>query len=172
MDDSSEQAHPATLDLERLLADCEVRFARRSGPGGQNRNKVETAAILTHRPTGLVAEANERRSQRENRKVALRRLRVLLALEVRAPGRGASPSGLWRSRTQSGKIMVSSEHDDFPAMLAEALDAIAAHDFDVKAAAEALACSTSQLVRFLKAEPRAFALVNATRQEHGLHALK
>ena len=50
-------SHPAAHDLERLLADCDVRFTRRSGPGGQNRNKVETAVVLTHRPTGLVAEA-------------------------------------------------------------------------------------------------------------------
>ena len=52
--------HPAALDPERLLAECDVRFTRRSGPGGQNRNKVETAVILTHRPTGITAEASDR----------------------------------------------------------------------------------------------------------------
>src|SRR4051812_18501073 len=91
--------HPAALEPERLLADCEARRLRRSGPGGQNRNKVESAVVLTHRPTGLIAEANERRSQAENLRVALGRLRRTLAVEVRRPVDPAeSPSPLWRAR--------------------------------------------------------------------------
>ncbi|MEW4569689.1 peptide chain release factor-like protein [Tautonia sp. JC769] len=170
---SHDGPHPSAEPPDRLLADCDVRFARRSGPGGQNRNKVETAAILTHRPTGLSAEANERRSQGENRAVALMRLRVVLALEIRRPtDPGAGPSPLWRSRLKGGRIVVSPSHDDFPALLAEALDAVAARGADVKAAAEALGCSGSQLVRFLKLEPRALQQVNGRRAEAGLRPLK
>ena len=54
--------HPARLPIDELLADCEERRLRRGGPGGQHRNKVETAVELTHRPTSVAAEANERRS--------------------------------------------------------------------------------------------------------------
>src|SRR5512136_1849191 len=84
-DPGPDRPHPAALDLASLAAECDFRTTRRSGPGGQNRNKVETAVILTHRPTGLSAEAAERRTQGENRKYALFRLRVKLALEVRGP---------------------------------------------------------------------------------------
>src|SRR3989442_8957319 len=77
--------HPAGLDPEALNAECEFRATRRSGPGGQNRNKVETAVILTHRPTGIRAEASERRTQGENRRAARFRLRIELALTVRRP---------------------------------------------------------------------------------------
>ncbi len=165
--------HPAALEPERLLSDCEVRFSRRSGPGGQNRNKVETAVVLTHRPTGLTAEANERRSQAENRRSALFRLRLQLALDVRgAAPVPYQPSPLWRSRCRGGRIVVSPTHDDFPALLAEALDVVAAHDMDVKAAAEDLGCSTTQLVRFLKDEPRALARINEVRRGRGQPTLK
>jgi hypothetical protein len=163
--------HPASLAPERLLKECDQRFLRRSGPGGQNRNKVETAVILTHRPTGLVAEANERRSQSENREQALARLRVILALQIRLPV-GDKPSTLWQSRLRGGRISVNPSHEDFPALLAEALDAVTSFDGDVHAAAERLGCTPSQLVKFLKNEPKALVLLNAMRSEKGLRPLK
>jgi hypothetical protein len=165
--------HPAALPAEQLLAECELRQLRRSGPGGQRRNKVETAVVLRHRPTGVKAEANERRSRAENRSVALYRLRLNLALEIRcsrAPG--AAPGVLWQARCRGGHIDVSAAHDDFPALLAEALDLIAAWDADVKAAATALCCTASQLVKLLKKESRAMALLNGWRRERGLHPLQ
>jgi hypothetical protein len=163
--------HPAAIDPDRLAAECDFKTTRRSGPGGQNRNKVETAVILTHRPTGIVAEASERRSQGENRREALFRLRLRLALEIRTPADPA-PSPRWASRLRGGRIVVSPEHDDFPALLAEALDVLAASDDDVKAAAAALGCSATQLVKLLAAEPRALGQVNARRAAMGLHPLR
>ncbi len=162
--------HPACLDPKTLLSECDVRFSRRSGPGGQNRNKVETAAILTHRPTGVIAEANERRSQSENREQALQRLRIKLALQIRTD-REDAPSALWVSRLKGSRITINPQHADFPAMLAEALDVIRRTNADVRAAAEILGTSTSQLTRFLKDEPRALALVNEERRAHGLNLL-
>lgn len=165
--------HPAALDPERLLADCTSRRLRRSGPGGQHRNKVETAWLLLHRPTGLKAEASERRSQAENRRVALFRLRMNLTLEVRSPvGEDYRPSPLWQARCRAGQVQVSPTHDDFPAILAEALDVIAACGADAKAAAEVLGCTASQLVKLLKKEPRALELVNAWRTAAGLRPLR
>jgi hypothetical protein len=170
---ASHEIHPAALDAEHLLADCRTRRLRRSGPGGQHRNKVETAVVLLHVPTGVAAEANERRSQAENRQHALFRLRLNLALEVRLPHEAdAKPSPLWQSRCAGGRISVSPRHDDFPAILAEALDAIAGAGGDVKLAAERLGSTTSQLVKLVKEEPRAVALVNHWRRQRGLHALR
>ena len=165
--------HPAALDGEQLLAECDMRRLRRSGPGGQHRNKVETAVVLHHRPTGVSAEANERRSQAENRSAALFRLRVNLALQVRRMcGPRYAPSTLWQSRCAGGRISVNESHADFPAVLAEALDVIASREAEVKTAATTLGCTASQLVKLLKRQSRALALVNRWRSERDLHPLK
>jgi hypothetical protein len=168
--------HPAALAEEVLAGECEFRTTRRSGPGGQNRNKVETAVILIHRPTGVKAEASERRSQGENRRHALRRLRLELALFVRRPvdqdyEGPYRPSPLWQVRCRGGRIAVSHEHADFPALLAEALDMLHACGDDPRAAALALDCSPSQLIKLLRAVPRALNLVNDRRKKAGRHPL-
>lgn len=153
-----------------MLALCETVRTKRSGPGGQNRNKVETAIVLKHRATGIVAEASERRNQAENLRVAVFRLRVRLALEARRPV-ALAPSPLWKSRCARGRIAVNPTHRDFPALLAEALDTIASTEFDPKRAAELLECSSTQLIKFLKLEPRAFRSINERRAELGLRVL-
>jgi hypothetical protein len=165
--------HPAALPVDELLRDCEVVRTRRGGPGGQHRNKVETAVVITHRPSGAIGEASERRSQDLNRQAAIHRLRLALALAVRSPVcADQPPSELWRSRTRGRKVQVSTEHADFPALLAEVLDRLAASDWDAAKAATALGISRTQLVRFLKQQPEALAILNRERALRGLLKLK
>ncbi len=158
------------LDEAALLAECQSVLTRRSGPGGQHRNKVETAVVLTHRPTGIVAEASERRSQEANRQQALLRLRRRLAVECRTPA--AEPSELWLSRLHGGRLTVSLQHVDYPALLAEALNHLATCNFDVSQAAQRLRLNATQLVNLLKKHPPAFVLLNEQRAQIGLRPLK
>jgi len=161
------------LDEAVLLADCETRRQRRSGPGGQHRNKVETAVVITHVPTGIQGEASERRSQEQNRKVAILRLRINLAVKHRTEvsSEDYEPSELWRERCRSQRISVNPKHEDFPAILAEALNLLAACGWEPKEVTPHLECSASQLVKLIRLEPHAFVELNRQRSERGLRPL-
>ena len=151
--DAAPGPHPATLPDDTILRDCTRTQLRRGGPGGQHRNKVATAVRLTHTPTGLTAEANERRSAADNAPVALHRLRLRLACERRH--RWAIPGAAWSARTRHGRIAVNPAHRDLPALLAESLDALHHHAGDPAATAEALGVSASQLDKLWLLHPPA-----------------
>lgn len=162
------------LPDEALLAECEVHFGRGGGPGGQHRNKVETAVSILHKPTQVMAKASERRKQIENRRVAVRRLREKLARSVRrkVDRNRYTPSELWRGRRQGERMGVNPKHRDYPALLAEALDVIVARDFDVAGAAGVLGITMSQLARLVRHDKAAMAMVNEGRENQGLPRLK
>ncbi len=166
--------HPASLPVEQLQAECEFERTRRGGPGGQHRNKVESAIVVTHRPTGVIGQAAERRSQHANRDVAIERLRVNLAIAVRTEvdTENFAPSERWRSRCRTGRVAVNVRHEDFAALLAEALDLLAACEFDHSAAAKMLGVSNSQLIKFLKLNPAGLESLNKNREKMELGRLK
>jgi protein subunit release factor B len=73
------------LPDDALVAECEVEFFVAGGPGGQHRNKTESGVRMTHPPTEVSVSATERRSQAQNRDVALERLREALRLLTVVP---------------------------------------------------------------------------------------
>ncbi len=166
--------HPAQLDEAVLQKQCSIQFGRASGPGGQHRNKTETAAMMVHEPTGISAAASERRQQSVNRAKALRRLRMKLARNVRRPvhGNQFKPSELWVSRRQGTKLPVNVGHWDYAALLAEALDVIVARKYDVAGAAGVLGVTMSQLTKLVRNDKASFAVVNEGRVSRGLPALR
>ena len=97
--------------LKQLLKFCDVETYRASGPGGQHRNKTESAVRMTHRPSGIVRIATEHRSQLRNRELVLER--IWKALEARkrkpkprvatAPSKAAKTRRLGEKKRESDK---------------------------------------------------------------------
>lgn len=166
--------HPASLADDILLAQCSLTRGKSQGPGGQHRNKVETKVTLRHEPTGVESHAGERRSQEQNKGVALFRLRLELATHVRCPvPLGEIRTPLWNSRVSaSGRIACNPEHTDFPTLLALAMDVIAVAQGDVSKAAARLVCTSSQLVKLVQDHPPAMEAVNQLRVNRGLKRLR
>jgi protein subunit release factor B len=102
-------------------SDLVETFCRSSGPGGQNVNKVSTAVVLRHVPTGVTVRVESSRHREQNRTAARRLLAERLAeqerrktqarraeKELRRRRRSPRPSGLkekiLRSKKQRGDL--------------------------------------------------------------------
>lgn len=72
-----------SLDDAALLVQCAVHVYKSSGPGGQHRNKVSSAVRLRHNPTGITTHGDQSRSQHDNKRLALQRLRMNIACAPR-----------------------------------------------------------------------------------------
>ncbi len=171
--------HPAALPDELLLAQCTMARDTSGGPGGQHRNRVRTQTTLVH-TTGIRATAGERRSAVDNKRVALKRLRLNLAVNLRMPvPLGDLGSDLLRTRrsrpdkqTGLARIRVNPDHHDYPAILAEVLDTIADAAWDPKPAGTRLEVTMTQLLRVIRDHPPAWQKLNTERANLGLHPLK
>ena len=160
-------------DDATLLADCDVDTYRASGPGGQKRNKTESAVRLRHKPSGLSVIAEESRSQAGNRARALKRLREALALRLRQPvAEEGIPAAVQACIDKRGRLAVGRRDARYLPAAAGVLDVLVSLEGSVADTASRLCITTGNLSAFLTADDALMAEANRIRAALKLKPLR
>lgn len=162
---------------DALIAQSEVDRYRASGPGGQHRNKTESAVRLRHKPSGVTAIGEDSRSQAENKLHAVRRLRAHIALAVREPAAldGYAPSPRLAALVAGGTAPLGArtrQTGDYWAAIAELLDLLVAGELEIAATAQRLGITTGALSKLLLHDEHVGRTVNDLRRARQMRPLR
>ena len=159
---------------DALIAQCEVDRYRASGPGGQHRNKTESAVRLRHKLTGISAIGEDSRSQAENKLHAVRRLRAALALQIREPAL-AAPSPRLAAFVAAGTAPLGArtrQTGAFWAAIGELLDLLVGNGLEIGTTAHLLGITTGALSKLLLHDDHVARAVNDLRRASGMRPLR
>lgn len=145
---------------DELSALCKMQAFKSSGPGGQKVNKTSSAVRLIHNPTGMDVTSSESRSQHENRHHALNKIRMKIAVEIRAD-----------EKKGIDNFEISVSNPKYPLFAALLLDSLNDYGFRIRDCAQFLHMSTGQLIRLLEKDPEIWRKVNSERKTRGLKPL-
>ena len=162
---------------DSLIAQCEVDRYRASGPGGQHRNKTESAVRLRHRATGVSAIGEDSRSQLENKLHAVRRLRSAISLDVREPVvlDDYAPSSRLAAFVAAGTAPLGARTrvtGEYWAAYAELLDLLVAGALEIAATAQRLGISTGALSKLILHDEQVGRAVNDLRRARSMRPLR
>jgi peptide chain release factor-like protein len=144
-----------------LLQDCHLTEFQSSGPGGQKRNRKYSSIRIAHSLSGRAVTAVKSRSQNENKRSALSKLRRLIAMEIRSD-----------SSPHIDTFVVSMRNKLYPLLLALLFDTLHKNNFSVGDTGKELGLSTGRLVKLLAKDTDAWQKVNKERQKRNLSILK
>jgi hypothetical protein len=168
------RAHYLLATDDALIAQCEVDRYRASGPGGQHRNKTESAVRLRHKLSGVSAIGEDSRSQAENKLHAVRRLRAAIALEVREPA-PPLPSPRLAALVAGGTAPLGAKTKltgEYWAAIAELLDLLVDGGLEIAATAQKLGITTGALSKLLLHDEAVGRAVNDLRRARKMRPLR
>jgi len=146
-------------DDKELFAHCAMESFQASGPGGQKRNRKLSAVRIIHKPSNISVTSTETRSQSNNRHIALKKLRIKLAVEVRGPA------------ISLDRLKISLSNSIYPLWIALLFDKLWEFDFSISKTAESLGISTSKLIKLIARDSNIWKIINYSRENLGLNKL-
>ena len=172
-------------DPADMLKDCRVDTYKSSGPGGQRKNKVETAVRLVHNPSGVSAQGQQTRSQRQNKSLAMQNLRIHIACACRTPqdlehldmpeeiAECFKPKGKQaKAKDAKARLTLAPGNRLFWPTAAFVLDVFDAAEGRLSDASDALGVSTANLAAFLRSHRNLLAAAQTIRQTNGHSPLR
>ncbi len=166
------------LELEDrgLVLECEVDLYKASGTGGQKRNKTSSAVRMRHKASGVISKAADSRSQSDNRRKALRRMRESLALDLReelAPDYEVSSAASDAlKKGPYGKNSKTRLQAPYLVAVAEILDVFDAEEAVLSQAAARMGVTGSRLAKLLCGDDRIARRMLEMRSQRGLKPLR
>ena len=160
------------LPEAELLAQCRFAPYKSGGPGGQKRNKTTSAVRLIHEASGIIAHSSDFRSQTENRRRALHRLRFKIAAGVESRPtldfRGYEPPPWIVEARVQGRLTTNVKNPLYARIAAHVLDVLEASGARPSMAAALLGIPVSNLIHVVEAEPTVNAAAARIRQRFGV----
>lgn len=140
------------LNEEELGRIVEFDFFKRSGNGGQKRNKTSSAVRVTLKELAISAEDCTERSQKFNRSKALQKLRRKIAMTVR------------QDISDEIITIVAPSNDRYPLFLARLIDLLSSVNYSFKECGLKLNLSSSQVEKLLRRDASLWQFIQSKRQ--------
>tara|TARA_B100000029_G_scaffold512072_1_gene607765 strand:- start:8600 stop:9106 length:507 start_codon:yes stop_codon:yes gene_type:complete len=149
------------LTDQELMEQCVLDKFRASGPGGQKKNKTDSAVRIRHVSSGLVGLSSESRSQHINRVYALRRLRLKIALTLRSnPPNVRSELEKFVQQTKNSSFTLNTRNSKYSIIVASLFDELSANNWKVSLTAKKIGVTSSSLNKFLRSNPELWRALN------------
>ena len=163
-ENSETLSRDALLNLSdrELISLCRVESFRASGPGGQHRNTSDSAVRITLKQSRMSTYATTSRSQHKNKAEAIKKLRILIAMEMRNEN----------SLTWTDSFKIGKNDKRYAAFISSILDVFYHSEWKIGTTSKKLKISTGKLNRVLNSNPLLLARVNHERLRIGLKVLR
>ena len=146
---------------EELLNNCKTDHFIATGNGGQKRNKTSSAVRLSLKNSDISVTASEDRQQSVNKKRAIRKMRIAIAMEMRE-----------QATEWDGQLDMNTKNTQYPLFIACLTDNLFDKNWQVSEVAKSMDISTGKLIKIIAKDDNLWQFINKERQRSGYKPLK